>query len=86
MNIRRKVLDAEHPTTLKSMTNLAKTYCNQGRWNEGEQLEVQVIDMCKKLLGTEHPFTITSMINLASIYCDPGRWSEAASANWGFAG
>jgi hypothetical protein len=41
------------------MANLASTYWNQGRWNEAEQLEVQVMDMRKKLLGAEHPDTLT---------------------------
>jgi hypothetical protein len=41
------------------MANLASTYRNQGRWNEAEQLEVQVMDMRKKLLGAEHPDTLT---------------------------
>ena len=40
-----------------SMGNLAGTYRNQGRWNEAEQLEIQVMDMTKKLLGAEHPDT-----------------------------
>jgi hypothetical protein len=50
------------------MANLASTYWNQGKWNEAEQLEVQVMDMRKKLLGAEHPDTLTSMANLASTY------------------
>ena len=48
----------EHRDTLASMANLASTYPNQGRWNEAEQLEVQVIEM-KKPLGAEHPDTLT---------------------------
>jgi hypothetical protein len=36
------------------------TYRNQGKWNEAEQLEVQVMDMRKKLLGAEHPDTLTA--------------------------
>ena len=47
------------------MSNLASTYRNQGRWNEAEQLEIQVIDMTKKLLGAEHPDTFMSVANLA---------------------
>jgi hypothetical protein len=50
------------------MANLARTYWNQGKWNEAEQLEVQVLDMRKKLLGAEHPDTLMSMGNLASTY------------------
>ena len=43
------------------MTNLAVTYFTQGRWNEAEQLEVQVMEMRKKLIGAEHPDTLTSI-------------------------
>ena len=43
MDMRKKLLGAEHPKTLNSMENLAITYMHQGRWNELEQLEVQVL-------------------------------------------
>jgi hypothetical protein len=59
------------------MVNLARTYWNQGRWNEAEKLEIQVIDMRKNLLGAEHPDTLTSMGNLANTYRKLGRWDEA---------
>jgi hypothetical protein len=49
------------------MANLGSTYSRQGKWNEAEPLEVQVLDMCKKLLGAEHPDTLRSMANLASV-------------------
>jgi hypothetical protein len=44
-------------------SNLAGTYSNQGRWNEAEQLEVQVMGMRKKLLvlGADHPDTFGNM-------------------------
>src|SRR5271168_561668 len=77
MDMRKKLLGAEHPETLTSMANLASTYGNQGRWNEAEQLVVQVMDMRKKLLGAEHPSTLTIMANLACTYRNQGRWNEA---------
>ena len=43
MEMRKKLLGAEHPNTLSSMANLAGTYRNQRRWNDAEQLEVQII-------------------------------------------
>ena len=61
MDMRKKVLGAEHPDTLKSMANLASTYWNQERYNEAEQLQNQVMDMSKKVLGAEHSDTLTSM-------------------------
>ena len=77
MDMRKKLLGAEHPQTLTSMANLASTYRNQGRWNEAEQLEIRVMKMRKKLLGAEHPDTLISMANLACTYRDQGRIFES---------
>ena len=77
LDMRKKLLGAEHPYTLTSMGNLASTFLNQGKWNEAEQLQVQVLDMCKKLLGAEHPDTLTSLGNLASTFSSQGKWNEA---------
>ena len=63
-----KVLGAEHPLTLTSIGNLASTYGNQGRWEEAEKLEVQVMETMEKVLGAEHPSTLTSIGNL---FCEP---------------
>jgi hypothetical protein len=43
----KKLLGAEHPHTIIYMSNLASTYLNQGRWNEAEQLHIQVTEMTK---------------------------------------
>ena len=89
LDMRKKLLGAEHPDTLISMGNLASTYTlismgnitstysNQEKWNEAEQLGIQVLDMRKKVLGVEHPDTLISMGNLASTYSSQGRWNEA---------
>jgi tetratricopeptide (TPR) repeat protein len=77
VEISKRVLGAEHPSTLTSMANLASTYRNQGKLKEAEELEVQVVKMRKQLLGTEHPDTLTSVNNLALTYNIQGRWYEA---------
>jgi tetratricopeptide (TPR) repeat protein len=77
LDMRKKVLGAEHPHTLCGIENLAVIYSRQGKWNEAEQLELQVLDMRKKLFGTEHPDTIISMGNLAYTYLNQGKWDEA---------
>ena len=59
------------------MAHLASTYRYQRKWNEAEQLEVQVMDMSKKLLGPEHPHTLSSMRNIAGTYKYQGKWNEA---------
>ena len=58
MDIRKKVLGAEHPDTLTIVENIASTYLNQGRWNEAEQLKVQVRAIQKKLGGAEESMEI----------------------------
>ena len=68
MDIRKKVVGAEHPNTLTTMSDLANTYLAQGGWNKAEQLEVQVMDIRKKVLGTEYPDTLTIMSSLAMTY------------------
>ena len=77
MDIRKKLLGAEHPKTITSMANLAMIYFDQGKLKEAEQLLMHVLDMRKKLLGTEHPDTLTSMANLATTYFDQGNLNEA---------
>ena len=76
LNMRTKLLGAEHPHTLISMGNLASTY-SQAKQNGAEQLEVQVLDVRMKLLGAEHPDTLIGMGNLASTYSMQGKWNEA---------
>jgi len=44
MEMSSRVLGQEHTGTLASMANLAATYKNQGRWNEAEGLEVQIME------------------------------------------
>jgi hypothetical protein len=41
--IRQEIFGVENLDTLRSRTNLASTYSNQGRRGEAEQLEVQVM-------------------------------------------
>ncbi|KAI9785621.1 MAG: hypothetical protein M1816_000368 [Peltula sp. TS41687] len=68
-----RVLGQEHPDTLSSMANLASTYSNQGRRQEAEELEVEVLEARKRVLGQEHPDSLTSMASLASTYRDQVR-------------
>ncbi|KAJ5503479.1 hypothetical protein N7463_006353 [Penicillium fimorum] len=56
---------------------LAHVHYNEGRWDEAEQLEVQVVETSKTKLGEDHPDTLSSMANLALTYKNQGRWDEA---------
>jgi hypothetical protein len=59
------------------MANLASTYSNQGRWDEAEQLQVQVMESRKTKLGADHPDTLRSMANLAFTWKSSGHISRA---------
>ncbi|KAK4195455.1 Tetratricopeptide repeat-domain-containing protein, partial [Triangularia verruculosa] len=72
-----KALGDEHSDTLTNMADLASTYRDQGRWEEAETLQIQVMEIRKKVLGDEHLDTLSSMANLASTYRDQSRWKEA---------
>ncbi|PZC89041.1 kinesin light chain 3, partial [Pyrenophora tritici-repentis] len=75
-----KKLAIEHSGDL-SEANLASTYWNQGRWNDAEKLEVQVMEIRKTKLGASHPDTLNSMANLALTYWNQGRWDDAEKLN-----
>jgi tetratricopeptide (TPR) repeat protein len=55
----------------------ALTLYSDGRYNEAEELFVQVMETSSMVLGKEHPVTLTSISNLASTYREQGRWKEA---------
>ncbi|KAL4946533.1 P-loop containing nucleoside triphosphate hydrolase protein [Aspergillus oleicola] len=72
-----KIGGAEDEDALKSTAMLAVAYRREGKWEEAEQLEVQVMEMSKTKLGADHPNTLASMGNLAATYMSQGRWDEA---------
>ncbi|KAF1934518.1 hypothetical protein EJ02DRAFT_205295 [Clathrospora elynae] len=59
------------------MANLASTYWYQGRWDDAEKLEVQVMETRKTKLGANHPDTLTSMSILAFTWKAQGRNVDA---------
>ncbi|PLB41722.1 uncharacterized protein BDW47DRAFT_115022 [Aspergillus candidus] len=80
-------LDKTDLKMLKSMVNLVNIYWSQKRWNEAEELNIQVLNNRKITRGLEHPETLdnmslehpetlTRMSNLAGIYRSQGRWKE----------
>jgi hypothetical protein len=59
------------------MANVASTYMNQGRLDEAEKLQMDVMSARKTKLGSNHSDTLTSMAHLASTYQNQGGWDEA---------
>ena len=74
---RVKLLGAEGEEALESTAMLAEVYSQEHRWEEAEQLQVQVMETRKMKLGTDHAVTLASMASLASTYWNQGRWEDA---------
>ncbi|KXH46325.1 kinesin light chain protein [Colletotrichum salicis] len=58
-------------------TGAVRIYWMQGRLEEAEKLEVQVMETRKTKLGADHPSTLTSMASLACIWQSQDRWVDA---------
>jgi tetratricopeptide (TPR) repeat protein len=69
--------DDDDEERLQLATKCAATLFSDGRYEEAEELQVQVMQTRKRVLTDEHPDTLTSMNNLASTYWNQGRWEEA---------
>ena len=73
----KRMLGDEHPNTLVSMGNLARSYSDLGRRQEAMELEEKVLEASKRTLGDEHLNTLMAISNLARSYSDLGRQQEA---------
>ena len=70
-------MGSEHPSTLKTMQNLAWLYAIQGRTTEAEPLYIQTLEISTRVLGEDHPDTLRLMYDLADLYVNKGQYSEA---------
>ncbi|KZL87964.1 kinesin light chain [Colletotrichum incanum] len=73
----KKVLGPENPSTLISMNNLAVVLESQGKYDEAEQMHRQTLELREKVLGPENPDTLDSMNNLAVVLKSQGKYDEA---------
>ncbi len=77
VEIRTRLLGAEHAETLGSMNSLALIYQAQGRYAEAEPLCLTTWELRRRVLGEEHVDTFGSQNNLAALYKEQGRYAEA---------
>jgi tetratricopeptide (TPR) repeat protein len=69
--------DNDDEERLQLASKCAATLSGDGRYEEAEELQVQVMQACKRMLTDEHPDTLASIANLALTYSSQGRWKEA---------
>lgn len=73
-----RTLGDEDPHTLTVKGNLASTYWKQERFDESEELQLQVLEARKTILGDEHPDTLMSKSHLAITFYNQGLFGQAA--------
>jgi Tetratricopeptide repeat len=59
------------------MYGLGLTYQTQERWEEAEEIGVQVLEIDSRVLGQHHPGTLSTMSSLAKVYRHQERWEDA---------
>ena len=60
LDVRRRVLEPEHPETLDSMSRLASILYDEARYAEAEKLGREALDIQRRVLGPDHPDTLWS--------------------------
>jgi tetratricopeptide (TPR) repeat protein len=73
----RRILGADHPSTLQTRGNLAIAYQDAGRTAEAIPLFEQTLADRERVLGADHPSTLNARDNLAIAYRAAGRAAEA---------
>ena len=75
--MRKNLWGEEHPSTLTSMSRLARAYRDTTPLQTSHELHEKFVQTSKRVLGTEHRDTIVGIHSLAVIYMDLRRWEEA---------
>ena len=77
LDVQRRLLGPEHPDTLTTMNNLARSLGGQGKHPEAEQMLRELLDVRRRVLGLEHPNTLKTMGHLANSRWRQGKRAEA---------
>jgi eukaryotic-like serine/threonine-protein kinase len=77
VEIRSRILGAEHPRTLDSKNRLSVVLNSQGRYAEAEKTSREVVEVDRRVLGPDSRATLIAASNLAWVMESEGRVSEA---------
>jgi tetratricopeptide (TPR) repeat protein len=78
LETRRRVLGAEHPDTLKSVSQLGILLNDQGKRDEALPYYREALDASRRVLGDDHPDTLSAISNMSALLLDMGKTDEAA--------
>jgi len=82
-----KANEADHPSTLGTVDNLARVFMDQGKLEEAKGLSERAFAGQEKVLRADHLSTLTTLNNLASIFNSQCKLEETKGLNeWEFTG
>jgi lipopolysaccharide biosynthesis regulator YciM len=71
------VFGNDHVETLEAISSLASTYRSRGKYDQAEELELEVVEGRKRVFGNDHPETLEAISSLASTYRSRGKYGLA---------
>ncbi|MCM3902250.1 MAG: tetratricopeptide repeat protein [Pyrinomonadaceae bacterium] len=77
LELREKVLGAEHPAVATSLNNLGELYLEKGDYAKAGSLLQRGLAIREKALGAEHPDTANSLSNLGAFHYYKGDYAKA---------
>ena len=77
LELRKSVLDLEHPDYTVALVNLAALYYSMGEHAKAEPLYKEACGVSKRVMGIHHPVYATSLNNLAALYFSMGQYAKA---------
>ena len=77
LDLERRVLGAENPKTLQTMTRVGHARRLEGKQAEAEALLMQTAQIMRRVLGPEHPDTLLATYYLGDVYNHEGKYAQA---------
>jgi len=81
LDLHRRVLGADNPKTLSTMSSLGRIADAQGKYAEAVALLDQTLQTMRRVLGPEDPVTLRAIKNLAWTYNLNGKYQQAEALN-----
>jgi tetratricopeptide (TPR) repeat protein len=77
IELRRRLLGAENPTTLSTMQDLGELYWLEGNYQKSAEFLAPLLEIQRRVVGSQHPDTLQTMNDLATAYDEQGKYAEA---------
>ena len=81
IRIKEEVLGKTHPSTLATISNLARVFLRQGKYADAEVINRQTLEISEEVLGKTHPSTLATISNLALVLVRQGKYADAEVIN-----